>query len=46
VETFRTVVGHFGTHGVDLSKKELEKWLDGTAWQEKVRMEDMENSNG
>jgi hypothetical protein len=41
VETFRTVVGHFGTHGVDLSEKELEKWLDGTAWQKKVEMEDI-----
>jgi hypothetical protein len=26
---------------VDLSEKELEKWLDGTAWQEKVEMEDI-----
>jgi hypothetical protein len=35
VETFRTVVGHFGAHGVDVP--ELDEWLDGTAWMEQTR---------
>jgi hypothetical protein len=36
VETFRTVVGHFGAHGVDVP--ELDEWLDGTAWMEQTTM--------
>ena len=35
METFRTVVGHFGAHGVD--HPDIDQWMDGTAWEEKMK---------
>jgi 1-acyl-sn-glycerol-3-phosphate acyltransferase len=32
--TFNAVVGKFGTHGKDIEEEELEKWLDGTKWEQ------------
>ena len=34
VRTFQEVVGHFAVTGEDLAGEELNKWLNGTAWNE------------
>lgn len=42
VETFRTVVGHFGATGTDLPPEELAQWLDGSAWKERQQQHQQE----
>lgn len=39
IETFQTVVGPFGATGTDLPDAQLERWLDGTEWKERMENE-------
>lgn len=34
--TFEAVAGHFGAHGKDMPKEDLQMWLDGTMWQKEL----------
>lgn len=41
--TFDAVVGEFGTKGKDLNEGELNAWLDGSKWEEKLAEEQPRN---
>jgi hypothetical protein len=34
--TFGAVAGHFGAHGKDMPKEELNMWLDGSKWKSEL----------